>query len=122
MSTAVRRTQVFLLLLSATVDSSTANIKRWGDQRQYIIPVVSAVPTLLLRDLPGFIQIGMTEIVSQTTSEGLKLVAREKKPNGDCCNSFVIERYLVNAPPKPAMPVESTARMSYGPHQSYAPL
>jgi len=88
MSILIKRGQIILLFLSTAVHSNTANIKYWGDQGRYIIPIISAVPTLILRDLPGFTQIGMAEIVSQSATEGLKLVARETRPNGDCCNSF----------------------------------
>ena len=80
--------KILLLILSTSVHSNTANIKYWGDQGRYIIPIASAIPTLILRDLPGFTQIGMAEIVSQGTTEGLKLLTRETRPNGDCCNSF----------------------------------
>jgi membrane-associated phospholipid phosphatase len=79
---------VMLIITNISSYAQTNNIKYWGDQGRYIIPIASALPALILQDLPGFEQLSLAEIISQTTTEGLKLLVREKRPNGNCCKSF----------------------------------
>lgn len=80
--------KLLLLLLSMAVHSNSSSIQYWGDKGLYIIPIASAIPTLILKDLPGFTQLGLSEVVSQGTTEGLKLLTNEQRPNGECCHSF----------------------------------
>lgn len=62
--------------------------KQWGDIGNKAIPITSAVVALLLKDTQGLVQLGMGVLLVQGSTEALKAITREHRPNGACCGSF----------------------------------
>ena len=62
--------------------------KQLGDIGRYAIPLTSASASLLLKDFQGLLQLALATGVVQGTTEGLKAITNERRPNGNCCNSF----------------------------------
>jgi membrane-associated phospholipid phosphatase len=62
--------------------------KQLGDVGRFAIPLTSLAASLLVHDFQGIGQLVLSNLVVQGTSEGLKLITHERRPNGGCCHSF----------------------------------
>ena len=62
--------------------------KELGDIGRYAIPVSAALISVFNLDSEGIGQLVLSTVAVQTTTEVLKKVAHEKRPNGSSYNSF----------------------------------
>jgi len=78
-----------LVFCSGLANAQEGSIEKAGDVLQIAIPAAGLAGTLLYeKGWDGTIQWTESLAVSQTISELLKDVTRERRPNGDCCKSF----------------------------------
>ncbi len=55
---------------------------RLGDALQYVVPLGAAVLSAVRQDVPGLEELGVTLVLSQTTTEVLKRVVDSPRPDG----------------------------------------
>jgi membrane-associated phospholipid phosphatase len=85
-----------LLMLSAAailsipgVASARGHVERAGDVLSILIPVAGLTTTLFYEDgSEGSVQFLKSFATSQVTTDVLKVVTHERRPNGSCCLSF----------------------------------
>ncbi len=77
----------FLLLLLLPLPL-LANARDDGDALRLFLPATAAVGSLLAKDVEGVSQLGVTLVLGTVTTESLKYITHERRPNGECCVSF----------------------------------
>jgi len=79
-----------LLILAVSENVIAAdNTEQIGDALQYLIPAVAFGSTIFYEEgHAGTIQFVKAFATSQLTTQVLKNVTHETRPNGDCCDSF----------------------------------
>ena len=78
----------FLMFFMILPKSYALTTKQAGDIGRYAIPLAGAGISLCMLDFEGILQLGFSTGIVQGTTEALKALTDEKRPNGSCCNSF----------------------------------
>jgi membrane-associated phospholipid phosphatase len=65
-----------------------ANARDDGDALRLILPGIAGIGAVLAKDMDGVSQLGVTLVVATASTESLKYITHERRPNGECCVSF----------------------------------
>lgn len=80
---------LFVLISGLAFSSSLfAFDRRTGDDLRIIIPLTAGLGSLLAKDVRGVSELGMGLLVATASTESLKYLTHETRPNGECCASF----------------------------------
>lgn len=77
-----------LLLLPLSHSLFATNARDHGDALRLYLPVTAALGSILAKDMDGVSQLGVTIVVATVSTESLKYITHERRPNGECCVSF----------------------------------
>jgi len=70
---------ICFFLLNNSIGYAYTN-KELSDNARYAIPLTSGAVALLIGDFRGFLQLSLSTVAVQGTTEGLKYVTHEKRP------------------------------------------
>ena len=80
--------KLFIVIILISPGALHANARDDGDKMRIYLPATAALSSLLIKDIQGLEQLSLGLLVATGATESLKFISQERRPNGECCESF----------------------------------